>query len=329
LTAAHFTANYAARVLDGSLVELRAHGRRALIAPETGGAIAAFFDEPGDGGGPLHWLRPATPNALAAHDPLGMASFPLLPYCNRLRDARFHFDGRDIDLSADGNAFEHALHGHAWRRPWRAGARTASSVELHFSHTPADGPAERWPFRYEASQRIELSETGLAVTMTVRNLDSRAMPFGMGHHPYYPRTPATRIHAHVAAMWHASADLLPTHLGAHPSVSALASPEGLSADAFDLDNNFSQWSGEATIAWPDERRALTLRADPAFAHTVIYAPSDRRDLLCVEPVSNTADWLNLNAAPETIGGGVLQPGESVSAEFRWIPRLDFSSPISK
>ncbi len=304
---------------DAALIELRFENRRALLAPHVGGAIAAFYDLQ-DSSNMLHWLRPASADALAARNPLGMASFPLLPYCNRLRDARFAFDGREVDLSADGNAFDHALHGHAWRRSWRVGLVSPTAVELHLNHEPSDEPAHHWPYRYEATQRIELDDTGLFVTLSIRNLDDQPMPFGMGHHPYYPRTPATRIHTNIRAMWHATPDLLPTFLGAHPCVDALASPEGLSADAFDLDNNFAGWSRSATIDWPDENRSVTLTADAPFDHMVLFAPSSHPDQLCVEPVTNTVDFLNLDAPREDIGGGVLMPGEIIEARFGWIPR---------
>jgi aldose 1-epimerase len=302
---------------DGSLIELRHGARRALIAPHVGGAIAAFFDATARGD--VHWLRPASREALAACDPLGMASFPLLPYCNRIRDARFVFADETVDLAGDGNAFDHALHGHAWRRPWRVGATTRSSAELHFSHVPLAAPAHHWPFRYEATQRIELSSAALTVTMSARNLSDRRMPFGMGHHPYYPRTRTTRIHTRVAAMWHSTPDLLPTHLGPHACLGQLASSEGMLADAFDLDNNFAGWSRRATIAWPDEQRSVTLCAEAPFDHMVLYAPADEPSLLCVEPVTNTVDWINLDGAGGGRGGCVLAPGESIRASFAWMP----------
>jgi aldose 1-epimerase len=307
---------------DDGLIELRVGNRHVLVAPRVGGAIAAFYDM--HEGRALHWLRPATAAALDARDPLGMASFPLLPYCNRIRDARFSFDGREIDLSGDGNAFEHALHGHAWRRAWRVGKRTPDSVELHFRHEPSRAPGEHWPFRYEATQRLTVSDEGLAVTLSARNLSDRPMPFGMGHHPYYPRTPATRVHTDADAMWHSTPDLLPTHLGAHPSLTAMRSPEGMAAGAFDLDNNFAGWSRSATIAWPDEGRAVTLLAEAPFDHTVVYAPQAHPDLLCVEPVSNTVDWINLDGTPATTGGCVLHAGESIAGNFQWRPASNIS-----
>ncbi|KND61973.1 aldose epimerase family protein [Candidatus Burkholderia verschuerenii] len=295
------------------LVELRHGARRVLLAPHVGGAVAAFYET--RGADVIHWLRPATEAMLAAHNALGMASFPLLPYCNRIRDARFVFDGEPVDLSDDGNRFPHALHGNAWRRPWRVGESTETRATLHFQHALSDEAGHRWPFAFEASQEIVLDADALHIAMTLRNLADRPMPFGIGHHPYFPRTANTFVHAHVDEMWHGTPDPLPTHLAAHGSVEALKSPQGLSADAFDLDNHFVGWNRAVTIAWPDEHRAVTLSAGAPFDFMVIYAPKQLPDELCVEPVSNVADWINLDVARAQKGGGVLQPGETIRAAF--------------
>jgi aldose 1-epimerase len=102
----------------------------------------------------------------------------------------------------------------------------------------------------------------------------------------------------------------------------LASKEGMSADAFDLDNNFAGWSRSATIEWPDENRSVTLNADAPFDHMVLYAPAAHPDLLCVEPVSNTVNFLNLDVPQEDKGGGVLRPQQSVEARCIWSPRRE-------
>jgi aldose 1-epimerase len=300
---------------DPALIALASGSMRLLVAPHVGGSIAAYYEVTASG--PVHWLRPATHEALAERDPLRMASFPLLPYCNRIRDARFVFDGRTIDLAGDGNRFAHALHGHAWRRGWRVGARTASSVELHFEHEPNPHARGDWPFRYRARQRIELAGDALRLTLSAHNLAGQPMPFGMGHHPYYPRTAQTRVHAQVEGMWHADAEVLPTHFGPHPAVDALRN--GMSADAFDLDNNFAHWSRHATIAWPDEGRQLTLTAQPPFDHLVVFAPATEA-LLCVEPVTNTTDCFNAAHTRERVGGCVLMPDEQIAATLNWTPQ---------
>ena len=81
------------------------------------------------------------------------------------------------------------------------------------------------------------------------------------------------------------------------------------------DTYLSQWEGRATLHW-DDGRELALRADPAFAHLVVYtAPG--ADFLCVEPVSNVADAFNLAAAGDArTGMRVLAPGERYSASLR-------------
>ncbi|MFM0740094.1 aldose 1-epimerase [Paraburkholderia xenovorans] len=300
-----------------TLVTLRSGAMRVVLAPEIGGALAAYYETTPEG--PVHWLRPSTHAAFEQRDPLLMASFPLFPYCNRIRDARFEFGGGTIDLGGNDPRFAHALHGNAWRHPWQVGERTASSVELHFEHEPDARIPGGWPYRYRATQRIELVGDALRITMSARNLADRPMPFGMGHHPYYPRTAGTRVHAKVQAMWHADADVLPTHLGPHPAVDALRASEGMSPDAFELDNNFANWSREATIAWPDEHRQLTMTADAPFDHMVIFAPADDAQL-CVEPVTNTTDCFNAVGMREHVGGCVLQPGEGMVAALTWTPR---------
>ncbi|WP_322787357.1 aldose 1-epimerase [Paraburkholderia heleia] len=324
----------AAALDDGQLVTL-AHGdTRVLVAPRVGGSIAAFYDVAGKTPA-SHWLRPATRAAIEARDPLGMASFPLMPYCNRIRDGRFRFEGEMIDLPSGTGALRHALHGHAWRRPWTVEAQTADTLTLHFLHEP-NAPHEAhefhgsrkadahvgtgWPFRYEARQHLTLDESGLTVRLWARNLAARPMPFGLGHHPYYPRPPGTRIAARVRAMWEIDTEVLPVSLSAHPAVDALQS--GLIVDDFDLDNNFSGWRHEAVIEWPHEGRRLALRASTPLDFFVIFCPPGL-PYFCAEPVSNTTDWLNLchegTVQRIDVGGTVLAPGETLEAQLAWQP----------
>jgi aldose 1-epimerase len=308
----------AAALDDGQLVALTHGASRALIAPHVGGSIAAFYDV--DDTGAQHWLRAATRAALDARDPLGMASFPLMPYCNRIRDGRFRFEGEMIDVPSGTGALRHALHGHAWRRPWRVESQSGSDVTLHFVHdAPARG-GDGWPFSYEARQHIALDQHGLSVRLWARNRGARPMPFGFGHHPYYPRPPGTRITARVRAMWEIDAEVLPVTLSAHPAVDALE--DGLVVDDFDLDNNFSGWRRDALIEWPHAQRRLTLRASAPLDFFVLYSAAGL-PWFCAEPVSNTTDWLNLQrdgvAGRFDVGGTVLAPGESIDARLAWLP----------
>ncbi|WP_175909458.1 aldose 1-epimerase [Burkholderia metallica] len=299
---------------NAGLIELASGTARVRVAPQAGGAIAAYYEHGPDG--PQHWFRPTSDAALASGDPLRFASFPLFPYCNRIRDAKFEFDGRTIDLSGPDDAYRHALHGHGWRRPWEVERCEAARADLRFEHRPSPGRPGDWPFHYEARQSIRLDGAVLSITLSARNLGASPMPFGMGHHPYYPRTPDTVVKAHVDAMWHADADVLPVRVGAHPAVDALRN--GMPVDAFDLDNNFVGWSREAAVIWPARGRQVVMHAERPFDQLVVYAPVGA-DALCVEPVTNTTDSFNAKESVSLVGGCVLAPGESLQAMLRWTP----------
>ena len=87
-------------------------GRLALqLCPEIGGSIAAFrWDHPG--GGRLDLMRPLSDADLAAGNVLGMASFPLTPYSNRINEGRFTWRGQNIALPLNALPERHPQHGH-------------------------------------------------------------------------------------------------------------------------------------------------------------------------------------------------------------------------
>ncbi len=288
------------------LVELRCGTLCLRLAPEVGGSVAAFFSEEG-AGEPMHWLRPASAQALAARDPLGMASFPLVPWCNRLRDGRALAQGRQIALPPNHNS-PHTLHGLGWRLPWQVQAQSTQHVRLGLQV-----PAAGWPWAFSAWQDYWLDDDGLRCDMGLRNEDGACpMPFGLGHHPYFPHFPGTRLATGVQQMWASDAELLPTQLVQPDFLPQLR--EGLLLSEVDLDNNFTGWSRHCRISWPGRRQALVLSAEPPMDYFILYCPQGA-DHFCAEPVSNCTDWLNLPPGRKA-GGGVVQPGESATVHWR-------------
>ena len=49
---------------------------------------------------------------------LDAASFPLVPYVNRIRDGRFTFRGREVRLAPNMAGDPSPLHGQGWLSPW-------------------------------------------------------------------------------------------------------------------------------------------------------------------------------------------------------------------
>jgi aldose 1-epimerase len=296
-----------------AVLTLRAGTLCVDLAPAVGGSIARFYSQLD---AVQHdWLRPATAADIANRVAEGMASFPLAPFCNRLRNGRARFGDCDIALPPNRNGSPHAIHGHGWQRPWQVTAQDARSATMELNHAGGD-----WPFPFHAWQKIALDADRLSVTITVENRGTQPMPLGLGHHPYLPRRHAARLTVAVDAMWGGDAEVMPTELVHPPLLAQLRS--GVALREVDQDNNFIGWNHRARVDWPaepDQPRAssLTLGAAAPLDFFVLYSPPEY-DFFCIEPVSNCTDWLNLAGyTQQQVGGSVVAPGATCSATF-WL-----------
>lgn len=283
-----------------------------VVAPAIGGAIASFRWQGGDGA--IDWFRPATAAALAGRDAGELGCFPLAPYSNRIRDSRFSFEGREIDLKGKRPGDPHFEHGHAWRNPWSVVSRTADSVAIRYVHEP-----DAWPWRFAVEQQIGVATGALSVRIELKNLDATPMPGGLGLHPYFPATPGTRLDARVDGMWWTDAEILPT---VHGDVPAGADPNaGLVVSEAELDTVFTGWGRTARLTWPERGAALNLEATAPLDNLVLYTPEGAGHF-CVEPVSNVTDAFNLaNYGVAGSGRFVLTPREARAAIVRFVPSV--------
>lgn len=299
---------------DPGLLRLQHHDLCLELAPEVGGSIARFYS--GHGAERRHWLRPATAEALATRDPLRMGSFPLAPWCNRIRNGRSRYGARPIDLPPNFKDSPHTIHGTSWQQPWRVLDAGPTEATLAQQHRPLP-VARDWPYEFDVRQHFRLSDEGLTVEVSLTNHSEDPMPAGIGHHPYFPHRPGTRLQARVDEMWAGDAELLPTSLVQPPFLPDLA--QGMELSRLDLDNNFIGWSREARVEWPDLSAALTMRAEPPLDFFVLYCPPDA-DHFVMEPVSNCTDWMNLAAhGIGDAGGTLLAPGQTLTGRFTLAP----------
>jgi len=295
-----------------SVVMLRADRACVGVAPGIGGSIAYFHW--GDGARRHDWLRPASANDLNAGAADRLACFPLVPFSNRIRDGRFGFGGRLVQLPLNQWPQPHAEHGHGWQAAWTVTTRKDDSLTLDYEHA-----AGAWPFPYLARQKISLTRDELRLTLSIENRGVDAMPAGLGFHPYFSRTAGCRLAAQVDAMWQTDAEVMPTTLV--PADSRLAAPGGMAIAEAAFDNAFTGWRRKATILWPETGATLSLDADPPLDFLVLYTPAGE-PYFCAEPVSHCTDAFNLAAQGRgDTGMLVLEPGARTSASVRLRPTL--------
>lgn len=295
------------------VVTLSSGAARCQIAPGAGGAVAGYWWE--SGGRRIDWLRPASSAAVAQGEAGEMASFPMVPYGSRIRDARFLFCGREVVETPGDGERRHALHGHGWRCGWAVVERGEDRLVLEYEHA-----AGAWPWPYRARQSFALTPEALEMTLELENRSDALMPAGLGFHPFFPRTPEVTVTARTNGVWLNDAELMPTEHAAVPPGWDLAGGRRIAALA--LDNVFTGWSGEAVVTWPEHRARLRLSAmQPLLSFLVLYTPRDR-DFFCVEPASHVTDAVNLarEGVPDT-GLRVLAPSVCRAARMSLRPEF--------
>ena len=286
---------------DAPRLTLRHGSLELVLAPAEGGSIAAFRADGFD------LMRACPPGGVA---PLDMACFPLVPFSGRIGYGRFSWEGRTVELERGLPDEPHAIHGDGWLGSWTVTAQTDSEAAMLFLRT-----APWLPFRYRAEQRFALEDGLLRASIAVTNLGDRAMPFGIGLHPYVDRRPGVTLSAGVRAVWWPDAAGIAHELRPIPPELDFRSPREV--HTLEMDHNFAGFTGRALIEFTAERRRLAIEADPVFGTLVVYVPPGQ-DFFCVEPTSHAADVVNMPAGQRLDAGlRVLAPGETLGGEVRF------------
>jgi aldose 1-epimerase len=247
-------------------------------------------------------LRRTTADSLAKADPRFTACFPLVPFANRIRDGYLRFRGRDIFLppNIDGEALP--LHGYGWLMPWQVTQRSASSLQMEVIAVRG-----LWPWRWKATQCIDISAQGLKLEIAVTNDDDTDMPAGIGLHPYFPAGQGAMLTADVTQVWLADEARVSRKKVVPPPAWDLR--QGVKVGQLVIDNTFAGWSGDARLLLHDGTLQLALHSSESLRHLAFYHPA-QGDFFCLEPVSHRVDALN--ALEEVNDGGVvLRPGETL------------------
>ncbi|HEY4137601.1 MAG TPA: hypothetical protein VGN65_04055, partial [Casimicrobiaceae bacterium] len=125
-----------------SILELASGAARVVLLPSLGGSIGGFTVK----GRPI--LR-ATPDEALTDANVRLAScYPLVPYSNRIRDARLAFNGQTFPLTRNFGDSPHSIHGVGWQRPWRIEAATPTRATLALEHDASGEWATAWPWPF-------------------------------------------------------------------------------------------------------------------------------------------------------------------------------------
>jgi aldose 1-epimerase len=276
------------------MVQLQAGPLVCELQPRLGGCIAGMWH----GAVPVLRSTPAGQLASARH----AGSYPLVPFSNRIAQARLQWQGTQHPLVLNNAPEPHAIHGVGWQRPWAVLESDARFALLAYEH-PGDAA---WPFAFDSSQTFRLSENALELTLSLTNQSREPAPAGLGWHPFFVKRARSRISFEATGRWEMGPDKLPT---------AHVAGGGLDADCalLDVDHCYDGWNGVAQLR--DE--LLHIRLSSSLRRLVVFT-SEGRDSIAVEPVSHVNNALSLmqaGADAAELGLAILRPGESISAQM--------------
>lgn len=254
---------------------------RLTVAPEIGASLVNWVRLSDS----LPLLRPSDEQALASANPRKLACYPLVPWSNRIGGGGFDCPNGWLALQANTSHEALPIHGSAWQQPWQVIHQTeqAATLELH----------SQMPFPYHARFEIALHEGQLSLDLHVTHQGEQPTWYGLGLHPYLPRTPATRLQALARSVWLCDDDKLSSEHITIPADWDFNEQRALPQEL--VDNAFTDWNGQAYIVQPDHGYQLQCNTTDTNVY-LLFCPTEQ-NFFCFEPVSHPVNAHHLPGRP--------------------------------
>jgi aldose 1-epimerase len=278
------------------------------ILPETGASVAFGRVRRGDA-----YVDVMRPTAESDYGNASLcASFIMLPWANRLRDARFTFRGTEYQLepsSADGTA----IHGTVRKLAWRVVSADETHIRCVFDSALQE--KVNYPFEFSAEAEYRLDGRDFVMHLTLRNEDKQPIPAGFGHHPYFmiaPESAENRVMLEIPCdqqyTLHHELPTAPPH-----TITPAADYRALRT----LDHNTHDDlltsrhpDKPMQMVYPMWNMQIEFHADPVFEHALLFVPPEK-PFFALEPQTNANDGFNLaEQGISPAGVFVLEAGES-------------------
>ncbi|SDQ01992.1 aldose 1-epimerase [Ectopseudomonas guguanensis] len=279
-----------------TLLTLRDSLTQLTLAPELGASLVNWV-RLSDG---RALLRHSDEQALDAANPRRLACYPLLPWSNRIGGGGFATPAGWQSLSANTDHEPLPIHGSAWQQPWQVVDVTSDSASLQLD--------SQVPFPYRATLQVGLANGCLRLSLHATHLGQQPTWYGLGLHPYLPRTTHTRVQAKADGVWLCGEDKLSSHWVELPEAWNFAEPRLLPQQL--VDNAFSHWPGDARIIQTDAGYQLVCHAHGADVF-LLFCPQGQ-NFFCFEPVTHP---VNAHHLPQRPGLQLLAPGQTCRLHF--------------
>jgi aldose 1-epimerase len=269
-----------------------------------------------DLGGSIATLRYANRDILRPWDGTPsvrkMASYPLIPYSNRMANGVLPVEGTTHQLNLNFGDHPHSIHGVGWQQPWRVEEVGQDFCRLSFEHKAIDRAAQDWPFSFSAQQHIRLTDNELIMQQSITNTGAQPMPFGLGWHPFFQQSPSCTLRFESEFVWLNGENALPEQRIDCDSNFAFSQAKPLKGVV--IDNCFEGWRGLATLEHPEWGLEVAIHS-PDLRYLVVFSPAHSDEFIAIEPVSHLNNAAH-QADPQSHGWRILPAGLTQSFDTR-------------
>lgn len=241
----------------------------------------------------------------------------LLPWPNRIADARYPFAGQELRLPVNEPRTGSAIHGLVRDRPWRHIDSSTTAVTLALDLPPQQG----YPFTLGLTVTYSLSDIGLTVEVVALNAGERPCPYGAGAHPYVRLAAGGRIddallRIPAEAILEADDRGIPTGVELPVEGTSFDFRNARPVGPLQLDTAFARLEPDddgftrIALTAPDGPEGAVVWMDPSHGYVMVYSGDTlpdverRRHGVAIEPMTCAPDAFNSGA-----GLLVLHPGE--------------------
>jgi aldose 1-epimerase len=249
----------------------------------------------------------------------------LAPWPNRIEDGSYEFDGKRLQLPLTEPEHGNAIHGLVRCAMWNVVDLTPDRVVMDYLLEPQPG----YPFTLALGIEYSLSDAGLTVTTTARNVGVEACPYGSGQHPYLtlgtPEVDTLRLRVPGRVVAFSDERGLPVRSESVDG-SKYDFRAGRTIGGTVLDNAYTDFErgadGRARVLLDDPNgdSGVTLWVDESYPYLMVFTgdplPDVARRSIAVEPMTCPPNAFRTHDSLI-----VLEPGESTASTWGMEPRL--------
>ncbi|RAG84029.1 aldose 1-epimerase [Streptacidiphilus pinicola] len=258
----------------------------------------------------------------------GVRNGVMAPFCNRVADGRYHFDGREHDLLPGVTGDRTVYHGFARTLPFvlESATTTGDGARLVLrSDEIRPGRFAGYPFALDLTVTYTLTQDEISLEVEATNTGDATAPYAAGWHPYFQLRNGTdgiddlELRIPARTLIRTDDALIPTDgPGCRLDLDDLPqldfrrpSPVGQRViDACYADLHFGpDGRAETTLRDPKTGRELRIWQESGFLHlfTGDTLPRDMRKSIAIEPVEAMTNAFNRDECQAAIS---LPPGRT-------------------